>query len=417
MKRHLCVLLLVAVCLPATAGAQNRNQPDEPAVTCIRLSDRAAVFHVAGGEPTMVTALKSEAGIVVVDTERSPVFAAAIRRAIEAEFSGDIAYLINTHGHGDHTWGNQVFADALIIAHENCADEMHEADQRREGTVEQIQAMLPRWRSQYESLEAGSEAAVSLAATIAYYEQMAAGLGSGFTLTLPEVTFSDRLHLDLGDLTLELTWYGGAHSRSDIVIYCPEEQLLLTGDLFYSGGMPTYIDSERIPYLDRWHETIEALLQRPEGITRIVTGHEESLPVSELAATRDFIAEQQARFAGRESTLNLFRETHESAGLEPALTRLRAMYADSTRYYTLRPELDTYAYRLMLAEKLDEALQIFLVMAELWPDAYISWDSLGEVYVRLDRKADAIAAFEKSLELNPENGNAIRRLEELKGGT
>ncbi|MFC1627556.1 MBL fold metallo-hydrolase [Gemmatimonadota bacterium] len=412
-NRSRYTLLFALFTIPATAFAQN---PDDIAVTRNRLSERVTIFRTtAGSEPTSVVAIRSEQGIVVIDTERSPSFTAAIRAAIEEEFTGEFIYLINTHGHGDHTYGNQVFREATIIAHENCLEEMEAAVDRVEGTAGQISAMIPRWKSQLESLEAGSEAAEALAGTISYYGQMASGFTDGFTAALPNLTFRDRMTLDLGDLTLELVWYGGAHSLSDIIIYCPEEQLLLTGDLFYSGGMPTYVDSERIPYLSRWHEIIDSLLNREEGIAHIVTGHEMSLPFSSLQETLAFITEQRDLYAGRESALDVFRTLHQEAGVEAGVERLHAMYADSTHYYTLRPELDTYAYRLMLDEELDEALKIFLVMADIWPESDISWDSLGEVYLRLDQKEMAIAAFERSLALNPENGNAIQRLAQLKG--
>jgi Flp pilus assembly protein TadD len=99
-----------------------------------------------------------------------------------------------------------------------------------------------------------------------------------------------------------------------------------------------------------------------------------------------------------------------------ALERLRAMAADSTRYYTLHPELDTFAYRMMTEGKVEEALRIFRVLTELFPGAWMAWDSLGEALLRREDRTGAIAAFEKSLALNPDNDNAIRRLKEIKKG-
>ena len=329
MRRTLQSALAVLLLIPVLSTAHGQ---DTIAVTCDRLSDRAAVFRTAvGSEPTNVIALQSERGIVIIDTERSPVFTTSIRTVIEEEFDGDIRYLINTHGHGDHTYGNQVFSEATIIAHENCVQEIEEAVGRIDGTVEQISAMIPRWKSQLEGMEEGSEQAVALAATISYYEQMVAGLAEGFTVTFPTLTFKDRMNLDLGDLTLELVWYGRAHSNSDIIIYCPEERLLLTGDLFHTHGMP-YIDSERIPHLSRWHGIIDTLLKREEGITNIVCGHGVYLPLSNLEETLSFIAGQRELYAGRESTLNTFRAVIEAEGVEAGLVRLREMYADTTRY-------------------------------------------------------------------------------------
>lgn len=415
VTRVLVPVVLCFVLPPVAVLAQQPPSPGDDAVTVTRLSDRVAVFQTsAGSEPTAVVAIQARAGIVVIDTERSPTFAAAIRRAIEAEFSGEIVYLIDTHSHGDHTYGNQVFADATIVAHENAPEEMQAAAQRVAGLVGQLRAGVARATRQHESLPEDSEAAMALAGTIAYYEQWAAGLESGFALTLPDLTFSDRMRLGLGDLHLELIWFGNAHSHSDILIYCPEEHLLLTGDLFHAEGFP-YVDSERVRQLVRWHDVLDRLLQREEGITHVVTGHEVSMPVAHLEAIRAFTVEQRTRYAGRESALDAFRARHEAEGIAAALRRLREMHVQPDRFYVLYPELDTYAYRLMLAGELDDALEIFLVLAELFPDSDVAYDSLGEVYVRLGDTEAAIASFERALELNPENTNAARRLAELRG--
>jgi len=74
----------------------------------------------------------------------------------------------------------------------------------------------------------------------------------------------------------------------------------------------------------------------------------------------------------------------------------------------------SYAFRLMLAEELDEAHMMFMVLAELFPESDVAFDSLGEIYVRLGNTEAAIAAFEQSLDLNPDNRNAAERLKVLK---
>jgi len=70
---------------------------------------------------TAVNALATKQGIVVIDTTQSPGLDAAFRKIIARELGrNDFKYLINTHEHGDHTQGNQVYADCEIIAHTNC---------------------------------------------------------------------------------------------------------------------------------------------------------------------------------------------------------------------------------------------------------------------------------------------------------
>ena len=86
-----------------------------------KLSDRVIVLTgnlLPGGG--YVIAINSDKGIVVVDTGGSPGIASVMREIIQKEFDRNkFAYVIHTHGHGDHVNGNQAFNDALIVAHEN----------------------------------------------------------------------------------------------------------------------------------------------------------------------------------------------------------------------------------------------------------------------------------------------------------
>ena len=65
-------------------------------------------------------------------------------------------------------------------------------------------------------------------------------------------------------------------------------------------------------------------------------------------------------------------------------------------------------------KKTDEALKVFKLNTELFPDAFNTWDSLAEVYMVKGEKAEAEKYYKKSLELNPDNTNAKKRLENLK---
>jgi len=68
--------------------------------------------------------------------------------------------------------------------------------------------------------------------------------------------------------------------------------------------------------------------------------------------------------------------------------------------------INGFGYNLMGEDKYGDALKIFKLNTELYPNAYITWDSLGECLLALGRKEDGINAYKKSLELNPENENA-----------
>ena len=61
-------------------------------------------------------------------------------------------------------------------------------------------------------------------------EQAIAEFGDGFIPTYPTLLFEKNMILDMGDMTLELYYFGGRHTDSDLVIYVPEEGLVALGD-------------------------------------------------------------------------------------------------------------------------------------------------------------------------------------------
>ena len=268
-------LIITALALMILAGVTVDAVSTADAVEVTRLSDRAMVFRLVSdpSEFNNIVALKTAKGVVVVDTHLSPFGASLIRRRIQGEFRADsIAYVINTHAHGDHTFGNQVFPEAVVIGHENIPGEMKLAGDRLPATIRYLRAQAGQWKSKWEGMDKESEEAKTLEKRIDGYEGAARSLESGFQLTPPALTFSDKMTLNLGDIHLEMTWFGTSHSQSDILIYCPEEKLLLTGDLF-SAGQNLWVDSERIPFLPRWEKCLDAFASDKTSGLHVVPGH------------------------------------------------------------------------------------------------------------------------------------------------
>ena len=199
---------------------------------------------------------------------------ASYRKIIEQEFGkNDFIYLINTHGHDDHTSGNQVFSDVPIIAHENCKPDMMEfwndtakvnkyvynEDKRIKAMQSLVELDSDTWKY-YESL---------LQQNYTLKETISEG---GFKITYPTVTFNDRLTMDLGDITLQLIYFGKAHTTSDIMIYIPEEKILCIGDLFGKDGEPGF-DVTNNEDAKRWHKVMDWLLEPDKQIEIIIYGH------------------------------------------------------------------------------------------------------------------------------------------------
>ena len=73
-------------------------------------------------------------------------------------------------------------------------------------------------------------------------------------------------------------------------------------------------------------------------------------------------------------------------------------------------------YSLLEVERPKTALKFLKLNTELFPEAFNTWDSLGEAHMKLGNDDKAIASFQKSLELNPENTNAQEMIARIQKG-
>lgn len=76
--------------------------------------------------------------------------------------------------------------------------------------------------------------------------------------------------------------------------------------------------------------------------------------------------------------------------------------------------INRFGYQLSREGKTEDALKIFEMNVRLFPDAYNTYDSLGECLMKLGRVNEGLNAYKKSLELNPNNEGALQVLEEFK---
>jgi CubicO group peptidase (beta-lactamase class C family) len=76
--------------------------------------------------------------------------------------------------------------------------------------------------------------------------------------------------------------------------------------------------------------------------------------------------------------------------------------------------LNSAGYSLLEDKKTAEAIALFKLNVELYPDSWNAYDSLGEAYMKNGEKALAVENYEKSLAINPKNAGAVKKLEELR---
>jgi tetratricopeptide (TPR) repeat protein len=101
-------------------------------------------------------------------------------------------------------------------------------------------------------------------------------------------------------------------------------------------------------------------------------------------------------------------------GIEAALVQHRVL-EKSSDYYVTEIQLNDLGYRLLTAKKVKEAIEIFKLNIETYPQSANVYDSLGEAYMKSGNKELAIKNYQRAVELNPQNTNAVETLKKLRG--
>ena len=114
---------------------------------------------------------------------------------------------------------------------------------------------------------------------------------------------------------------------------------------------------------------------------------------------------------------DLLTETATKSGGPAAIQQyrdLRTKYYGSQSYDFSEPALVAMATPLISANKPDDAIALLQLNAEFYPKSSATYAALGQAYARKNDTANAIKSYEKAVELDPNNQNAKRQLEQLK---
>lgn len=213
-----------------------------------RVSDNVYWFQSEIYAQVTAGAITGPQWAVVIDTLALPEEAIEMRRFIEEQLGVPVKYVVNTHYHADHSWGNCFFPGATIIAHALGRSMM---------------------------VEKGSASLESAKKQNAIFKPV--------KLIEPQMTFTEgSLSLRLGKKTLVMTPTPG-HSADSISVLVEEDRVLFAGDAF----MP-------IPYVvDGNEEELLASMKRigKMGLENIVQGHGDIILRGEIEeATRENVA-------------------------------------------------------------------------------------------------------------------------------
>lgn len=286
MKRKLLLLSLCTFttflcCLVffSAVSCHPREKTISEYIDVHKLNDRVIVLTFGYDA---VTAIETQKGIVVTDAGISSTITLEIRKRIESEFNRtDFIYLINTHSHPDHTGGNLIFSDAEIIGHLNCPIEMAKGSANPAKIKSRLLSIADEYKKELDTLPAGTKAWKEAYCQESRYRNACNDFLKGKAAVIPAFTFDDSLRLDLGDATLDLFYFGKAHSASDILIHIPELKLLFTGDLFFPGGRPSLQETYRNE-TKRWEQSFSWLVSRKRQTNTIIGGHGQIMTPEDL---------------------------------------------------------------------------------------------------------------------------------------
>jgi quinoprotein relay system zinc metallohydrolase 2 len=175
-------------------------------------------------------------GVAVIDTSGSPRMGAELLNAIRAHTDLPIKYVINTHMHPDHVFGNAAFVDEkpTFVGHRKLP--------------RALAARANRYLKANEEL-LGKEAF------------------DGTQIIPPTLLVEDKLKLDLGDRVLILEAHKTAHTDNDVTVYDKQTGTLFLGDLLFAKHVPALDGSIR-----GWLALLDQLSQRKD-VARVVPGH------------------------------------------------------------------------------------------------------------------------------------------------
>lgn len=223
--------------------------------------------------------IKTNKGIVLVDTQNSPANARLIKAGIEEKLNDSIfSYIINTHGHSCHSGGNCVFNKNTIVAQINSLGEIKDYDDLfLAQTVEFLRKKIYYKSFVLDTFKTEGVLTDSIKQAIDLYKFYENDLINNFKVRYPDLTFEDTLTLTSGNTTIRLTYMGKGHGDADVTAYIPEEKVICTGNLFHLGsyseeGMPTFY-MNRVNEIDKWIKSLSYILNDANDIKYVLTTH------------------------------------------------------------------------------------------------------------------------------------------------
>lgn len=278
-------LVFVLVTFSAFSTAQDFSKVQ---IQTIKVADGVYMLVGAGGN---IGVSAGEDGILMVDTQFAEL-TEKIKSAIAEISKGQIRIVLNTNWHYDHVYGNEPLGQsgALIIAHENTRMRM---------TSEQ------------------------------YFQDFDMKIPPFPEAALPVLTFTDSLTLHFNGEEIQVIHIEKAHSDADILIYFKKENVMQTGDLYFTALYP-YIDVSHGGSIDGMIVAAERIIGMTDENTKIIPGHGPLSNREELKTYRDMLVTIRDRIK---------KQIEEGKTLEEVLASKPTADFDKEKSEAIPPEM------------------------------------------------------------------------------
>jgi len=213
----------------------------------------SGTMTVGANSPIILTDTEA----MVIDSEITPAAARALVADLKAITDKPVKYVVDSHYHYDHAFGNQVFGpDVQVIGHENTRKRLLGNTMEQYtylSSVEPVPARVAALRERRDK-EADPQAKALLerqiANSLAYLEQV-----KEIRVTPPTVTLDRKMTLFRGGREIQILFFGRGHTDTDVVVFLPKEKIVCTGDL-----MESVISYMGDAYVDEWPATLDRLM-------------------------------------------------------------------------------------------------------------------------------------------------------------
>jgi len=418
--------------------------------------------------------VQSEKGLVVFDSFWSEITAKELKKEIiKALNRDDFSYVLNTVDRLDMFGGNTAYEEAVIIGHDSFLERYKGKEKEIEAEIQELIEMW-RWkegaaREKLQSLEKGSERAIREQEWMNACKRRVDELESGYTLVLPAIFYNDRMTLDLGDITMQLIWFGKAGNRIGMTVaVIPEKNLVIVPSFILNPLhlAPYPFWDYKVMDVPRWVAVLEEILEGEDTVEKIVCSDIGAVLSGERAHShlvyirRLWNSVKTAEAAGKnlneiqdqlsldkdfafvkdmevykergddwlrpqhQGHVRLFFLQHKNLAseiikegriqsLQASLKNIRKLRDTGGDIYFDEASINGFGYYLMNSGEIREAIEVFKLNVEVFPNSFNVYDSLGEAYMKNGDKENAIQNYRKSLELNPDNDNAREMLKRL----